>query len=39
MTSKSTLTYLALGGMLLLPAIGMAGQANQAIRPIKSGVR
>src|SRR5437773_4968301 len=29
MTSKSTLTYLALGGMLLLPAIGMAGQANQ----------
>jgi hypothetical protein len=29
MTSKSTLTYLALGGMLLLPAIGMAGKANQ----------
>jgi hypothetical protein len=29
MTRKSTLTYLALGGMLLLPAIGMASRANQ----------
>src|SRR6185369_11785775 len=29
MTRKSTLTYLALGGMLLLPAIGMASSANQ----------
>ena len=29
MISKTTLTYLALSGMLLLPAIGMAGKANQ----------
>jgi hypothetical protein len=29
MTSKTTLTYLALSGMLLLPAIVMAGKANQ----------
>jgi hypothetical protein len=29
MTRKSTLTYLALGGMLLLPAIGMASRTNQ----------
>ena len=29
MTSKSILTYWALSGMLLLPAVGVAGKANQ----------
>jgi hypothetical protein len=29
MTSKAILTYWALSGMLLLPAVGVAGKANQ----------
>jgi hypothetical protein len=35
-SNKLTLSYLALGGILLLPAAGLAGSANQNDTPDKS---